>query len=226
MLRFTIHLYAVCLLLIVLSRTALGIAGFSSVASAGKPVPEEPGWPAGISEVINDECRTVGWNFWFSECPNDVNHYAFAAKDTDDLNRLIKKLAATKAKGMTVALSLGKEFPAGGFAFLKPGNNIPSVLALGNQVQLNEWYLRLEIIAPGVRAFGVHRYREPPTAMPPTLTIYVEHEAVDLEKLAIPADLRVIASISKEEREKRRQDAALKAIDKLIERRQRASELR
>lgn len=223
--RFTI-LPVICLFLMLLSRTALGAAGYSPVASAGKPVEEEPGWPAGIAEVINDPCRTVGWNFWFTECPNDVNHYAFAAKDTDDLNRLIKKLAATKAKGMTVALSLGKEFPAGGFAFLKPGNNIPAVLGLGNQARINEWYVRLEEVAPGVRAFGVGRYSEPPTAMPPTLTLYVEHEAVDLEKLAIPAAVRVVASVSKDEREKRAEDAALKGIDKLLKRRQRASELR
>jgi len=207
-------------------QSAFGIAGFSGVASEGQPVEEELGWPAKIVDLVNDAVRTVGWNFWFSECPNDVNHYAFAAKNTDDLNRLIKKLAATKAKGMTVQLSLGKEFPAGGFAFLKPGNGIPAVVAFGNQVTINQWYSHLEEIEPGVRKFGVHRYTEPPKAMPPMLTIYVEHAEVDLARLEIPAAVNVAASVSKAEREKRQDDEALKAIDRLLERRQRASELR
>ncbi len=212
--------------LLLAAHTALGIAGYSGVASEGKPVEEEPGWPAKVVDLVNDPARTVGWNFWFSECPNDVNHYAFAAKSTDDLNRLIKKLAATKAKGMAVQLSLGKEFPAGGFSFLKPGNNIPAVVGFGNQVKLNEWYSQLEQIEPGVRKWGVHTYTAPPSAMPPTLTIYVEHPAVDLARLEIPAAVNVAASVSKEEREKRQDDETLKAIDRLLERRQRAAELR
>jgi hypothetical protein len=220
----------VCLIavvvLTVVAQTALGIAGFDSVASEGQPVQEELGWPAKIVDLVNDPVRTVGWNFWFSECPNDVNHYALAAKNTDDFNRLIKKLADTKAKGMAVQLSLGKEFPAGGFAFLKPGNGIPAVVAFGNQVKINQWYSHLEQIEPGVRKWGVHRFTAPPKAMPPTLTIYVEHPAVDLARLEIPAAVSVAASVSKEEREKRQDDEALKAIDQLLERRQRATELR
>lgn len=207
-------------------RTTLGIAGYSSVASEGRAVEEELGWPAKIVDLVNDPARTVGWNFWFSECPNDVNHYAFAAKNTDDLNRLIEKLAATKDKGTAVTLALGKEFPAGGFSFLKPGNGIPAVLAFGNQVRLNEWYSHLKEVEPGVRQFGIHRYTEAPKAMPPSLTIYVEHPAVDLAKLEIPAELQVVANLSKEDREQRKNDEALKAIDRLLKRRQRAAELR
>lgn len=212
--------------ILLVARSAWGIAGYSQVASPGTAAEEELGWPAKIVDLLNDPARTVGWNFWFSECPNDVNHYAFAAKNTDDLNRLIKKLAATKAKGMSVTLALGKEFPAGGFSFLKPGNGIPAVLAFGNQTRLNQWYSHLDVVEPGVRQFGVHRYTEPPKAMPPTLTIYVEHPAVDLTKLAIPAEVNVVASLSKEDRETRKDDEAVKAIDRLLERRRRASELR
>jgi len=36
----------------------------------------------------------------------------------------------------------------------------------------------------------------------------------------------VVASVSKEDREKRKDDAALKAIDRLLDNRRRASELR
>lgn len=224
--RFKLHSVVFAASILLACRGALGIAGFDGVASEGQPVEEELGWPAKIVDLVNDPVRTVGWNFWFSECPNDVNHYAFAAKNTDDLNRLIKKLAATKAKGMAVQLSLGKEFPAGGFSFLKPGNGIPAVLGFGNQVRINQWYVHLDDVEPGVKKWGVHRYTAPPSAMPPTLTIYVEHPAVDLAKLKIPAEVNVVASVSKEEREKRKDDEPLRTIDQLLKRRQRAAELR
>jgi hypothetical protein len=206
--------------------TAWGIAGFSPVAQTGRSVTENNEWPARIIELINDPSRTVGWNFWFSECSNDANHYVFVAKSTDDLNRLLKKLAAVDAKGTTVMLSLGKEFPVGNFSFLKKGNDASAVLGFGNQTVINKWYAQLKDAEPGVKEFGVGRYTEPPKAMPPTLTIYVENPAVDLAKLTIPVGLPVSAAISKEDREKRKDDAAIKAIDRLLERRKAAAELR
>jgi hypothetical protein len=204
------------------------IAGFSAVASQDQKLEDNGHWPVKMVGVLNDPARTVGWNFWFSECPNDVNQYAFVAKSTDDLNRILKKLAAVDAKGMTVVLALGKEFPVGNFAFLKKGNNAAAVLAFGNQSRINQWYIHLKEPEgePGVKKFGVHRYTEPPKAMPPTLTIYVENPAVNVEKLSIPAELTVGASITKEERAARKDDAMLKAIDALLLRRQRAAELR
>src|SRR5712671_389518 len=93
---------------------AWAIAGFSPVAAQGQPLEDNGQWPAKMVDVLNDPVRAVGWNFWFSECPNDVNHYAFVAKSTDDLNRVLKKLAAVDAKG-TVVLALGKEYPVGNF---------------------------------------------------------------------------------------------------------------
>ena len=38
------------------------------------------------------------------------------------------------------------------------------------QPVLDRWYGHLREVEPGVRAFGVHRYRASPTAQPPTLT--------------------------------------------------------
>src|SRR5688572_6973613 len=169
---------------------AWAIAGYSADATEGKPVQENTHWPAKMIDVVNDLARTVGWNFWFSECPNDVNHYAFVAKSTDDLNRILKKLAAVDAKGMRVVLALGKEYPVGNFSFLKKGNNASAVLAFGNQAAINQWYVHLKEPEgePGVKRFGVSRYTEPPKAMSPILTIYVENPAVDIEKLVIPAE--------------------------------------
>ena len=221
----TISMLALAALLS-LGSTAWGIAGFSPVAEKGQPVQENNQWPAGLIAVINDPIRTVGWNFWFSELPNDVNNYVFVAKSTDDLNRLLMKLAAVDSKGTNVILSLGNEYPVGGFSFLKKGNDAAAVLAFGNQTTINQWYVHLKDAEPGVKKFGVHTYKAPPTAMPPTLTIYVENPAVDLAKLAIPAKIAVAAAVSKEEREKRKDDAAIKAIDKILEKRKAASELR
>ena len=179
-------------------------------------------------DVVNDPASSVGWNYWFSECSNDVSHYAFVAKSTEDINRVLKKLAAVEVKGTTVMLALGNEFPVGGFSFLRKGNNSAAVLAFGNQATINQWYVRLKEPdgEPGVKKFGVHRYTEPPKAMPPTLTIYVENPAVDLMKLMIPAGLTVSPAISKEDHEKRKDDAFIKAVDRLLETRSATAELK
>lgn len=157
-----------------------------------------------------------------------MHHYAFVAKSTDDLNRILKKLAAVDTKGTTVVLALGKEYPVGNFSFLKKGNSAAAVLAFGNQAIINQWYVHLTAPEgePGVKKFGVNRYTEPPKAMSPTLTIYVENPAVVVEKLVIPAEITVSVAITKEEREARKDEAPLKAIDALLLKRQRAAELR
>lgn len=224
-----------CLSFVLASAVLLGapsvvwaIAGFRAVATEGNRVEENLQWPGKMIDVVNDPARTVGWNFWFSECPNDVNHYAFVAKSTDDLNRVLKKLAAVDARGTTVIFTLGKEFPVGNFSFLKKGNSAAAVLAFGNQTTINQWYVHLREPdgEPGVKKFGVNRYTEPPKAMSPTLTIYALNPAVDIEKLVIPAAITVAATITKEEREARKAEAPLKAIDALLLKRQQAAELR
>jgi hypothetical protein len=218
----TAALAAACLATV--TSTAFARAGYRQVASPGQPVAPQPGWPEGAIELVNDEARTVGWNFFFSELPNGLDHYALAAKSTDDLNRLIEKLAAIKAKGASVQLAPGREYPTGGFSFLKLGNGIPAVLALGNQERLNQWYSRLEEIEPGVRKFGVHQYTEPPTALPPTLTIYVEHPVVDLSKLVIPEGITTRKVEPAPQQRTPESDAALKAIDDFLETRQAKSQ--
>jgi hypothetical protein len=225
--RFIFPLALAAAILTSAPAVAWAIAGFSPVAAQGQPLEDNGQWPAKMVDVLNDPARTVGWNFWFSECPNDVNNYAFVAKSTDDLNRILKKLAAVDGKGMTVVLALGKEFPVGNFAFLKKGNNAAAVLAFGNQATINQWYVHLKEPKgePGVKKFGVNRYTEPPKAMSPTLTIYVENPTVDIEKLSIPAALTVAAAITKEEREARKDAAILKAIDALLLKRQKSMEL-
>ena len=157
--RFILPLALAAAVLLSAPAVAWAIAGFSPVAAQGQPLEDNGQWPAKMVDVLNDPARTVGWNFWFSECPNDVNHYAFVAKSTDDLNRVLKKLAAVDAKGTTVVLALGKEYPVGNFSFLRKGNNAAAVLIFGNQTIINQWYVHLRDSEgePGVKKFGVHR---------------------------------------------------------------------
>jgi len=186
--------------LILLSALALtapragAISSTDQAASPGKPVRAEPGWPEGVLDLVNDPLRTDGWNPWFSEWPNDVNHYAFEVANTDEVNRLIEKLTAIKAKRLVVALNPTMEARGLGFTTVLPeGNGAGVVFSIGNQKRMDEWYQRLPEIEPGVRKFGVQRYGEVPVARSPTLTLYVGHEAVDLNKLKIPGSVEVIS---------------------------------
>ena len=75
---------------------SLAAGGTSVVATKGQAAYVSPTWPEGVGELVNHPLRTSGWNSWFTEWPNDVNQYAFEIKSTDDLNRLITRLAAIK----------------------------------------------------------------------------------------------------------------------------------
>ncbi len=67
-----------------------------------------------------------------------------------------------------------------------------------------------------MRKFGVHRFTKPPEAQPPTLTVYVESGAVDLKKLAVPANVQVTASYNDAHREKHKADPIIKSIDRFV----------
>lgn len=175
---------------------ACGMSGTSQVAWPGKPVAAVADWPAGVLELINDPLRTKGWNPWFSEWPNDVNHYAFMVTNSSDVNRLIRKLADIKAGKRVILLAPGKEPRSLGFTTVLPENNGMGVLfSIGSQQSIDGWFQRLPEIEPGVRKFGVHRFKAPPAATPPTLTLHVSHRAIDLKKLEIPSTIEVSAII-------------------------------
>jgi hypothetical protein len=67
------------------SKGALLLAASNTVAMSGtsqlvwrdKPVPAHYDRPEETLELANDSLRTEGRNPWFSECPSDVNFYAF-----------------------------------------------------------------------------------------------------------------------------------------------------
>jgi hypothetical protein len=180
---------ACCLAAICLTSSNLFAAGGTAViATKGRPVAVSDSWPEGIEKLVNDPARTTGWNSWFSEWPNDVKHYAFEFTMTDDLNRLIEKLAATKSKVCRIRLSHLKE-PAGlGWTtHLPEGNHIAAIFSIGDQVSIDKWYEHVR------KPFGQMEFTAAPIAVPPTLTIFVGNPAVKLEEIKIPKEIQVIS---------------------------------
>lgn len=189
-------------------------ASTDQVAWPGKAVEQREGWHAGALSVINDPTRTTGWNPWFSELPNDVNHYGFEPRTTGEVQRLIEKVAAIT--GAVVRLSPGHEAVWSGWGGKSQWSRKTAVVfSLGNQKVLDDWFQRLPH-TNGVRKFGVHQYAKVPSAMPPTLVIYVGHPAIDLDQLKLSEKVNVVAepmgktTSEAEERTSERIDAYLK----------------
>jgi hypothetical protein len=212
-----------CILLAVLAGCTyvFGMSSTSQVASEGQLVPEAVvenyGWPAGVLELVNDPLRSNGWNPWFSEWPSDVNHYEFKLGGHDDLEQVIKKLAAIRCDVVRIHLDPAEEPGALSFTTVLPkGNGVAAVFAIGSQKIIDQWYLRLPEAEPGVRTFGVHRYNECPKAHPPTLTLFLGNEAIDFAKLEIPAGVEISAAASRSSHKENNDDPMVKAIDKFI----------
>lgn len=166
----------------------LAAGGTSVIASKGQPAYVSEDWPEGVGEIVNDPARTFGWNSWFTEWPNDVNQYAFETATSDDLNRLIAKLAATKSELRQIRLCTLKEPNGLGWVSRVPeGNKIPVIFSVGNQAQIDRWYERVR------KPFGVIEFTAAPVAIPPTLTIFVQNERVKLDELKIPEGISVSA---------------------------------
>ena len=160
--------------------------GTSVVAIKGRATFVSPTWPEGVGELVNDPLRTSGWNSWFTEWPNDVNQYAFEIKSTDDLNRLITRLAAIKTDLRQIQLSHLKEPNGLGWVTRVPeGNGIPVIFSIGDQARIDEWYKHVR------KPFGVMEFTAAPVAVPPTLTIFVQNDSVKLKELKIPEGIDV-----------------------------------
>jgi hypothetical protein len=165
---------------------AVAAGGTRIVATKGQPALVSPNWPEGAGALVNDASRTSGWNSWFSEWPNDVNQYAFEIKSTDDLNRLIERLAAIKSDLRQIRLSHLKEPNGLGWVTRVPeGNGIPVIFSIGDQLQIDQWYKQVR------KPFGVMEFTAAPVAVPPTLTIFVQNESIELKDLNIPEGIDV-----------------------------------
>jgi hypothetical protein len=164
----------------------LAAGGTSIIADKGSPVDIPKSWPEGVGALVNDPTRTTGWNSWFTEWPNDVNHYAFEVQATDDINRLIKKLVAVQSEIRQVRLSHLEEPASLGWVTRAPrGNNIAVVFSIGDQLIIDEWYKHVR------QPFGQMKFTGAPVAVPPTLTIFVRNQAVNLDELKVPEGIEL-----------------------------------
>ncbi|TWT74502.1 hypothetical protein Pla123a_33250 [Posidoniimonas polymericola] len=167
---------------------AVAAGGTTIVATKGQPANVSPNWPEGAGELVNDASRTSGWNSWFSEWPNDVHQYAFEIKSTDDLNRLIERLAAIKSDLRQIRLSHLKEPNGLGLVTRVPeGNGIAVIFSIGDQARIDQWFKHVR------KPFGVMEFAATPEAVPPTLTIFIQNAVVDLNELKVPEGIDVLA---------------------------------
>ncbi len=172
--------------LLLVTDYAFAAGGTSIVATKGQPTSVSRNWPKGVGELVNDSSRTSGWNSWFSEWPNDVNQYAFEIESTEDLNRLITKLAAIKTDLRQIRLSHLREPNALGWVTRVPkGSGIPVIFSIGDQVRIDKWFKHVR------KPFGVMEFTATPEAVPPTLTIFVQNESVRLDELTVPNGIEV-----------------------------------
>lgn len=184
--RFVLTFVACFTVVLVHTNITLAAGGTRSIATAGREAYVAPDSAEGVADLVNDESRTSGWNSWFTEWPNDINHYAYEIKSTEDLNRLISKLAAIQTDLRQIRLSYRKEPSGLGFVTKLPeGNGIPVLFSLGHQSTIDQWFERTR------QPFGVLEFTGTPVAVPPTLTLFVQNEAIDLEKLKIPDDISI-----------------------------------
>jgi hypothetical protein len=161
-----------------------GSSGTDRIAEPGKRYEEQQAkwyeWPRGTLELINDEARRFGWHHWFSELPNDANWFDYEVKDTAEINRLLQRLAAIDSKRHVVILS-AEDPPT------REKVRVAAEFAIASQRRLDEWYDQL----PADKQFGASKIEKRPTAAPPELTIYVQHEAVDLDRLEVPKNVDI-----------------------------------
>jgi hypothetical protein len=151
------------------------------------PIPQElarvRGWPDGTLNLVNHPLRVEGWHSYFSELPNDVEQFAYRMENAADANQLIEVLGRIRSREVTLALTPLKEHA-------QEKRTFPAVFSLGSQPILDAWFKKL----PGGK-FGVHQYTEPPKAMPPTLLLCLGGGKIELERLQVPARVRVALSV-------------------------------
>lgn len=177
---------------------ASGASGTSQVASKGVPYfAKKLAWPEGTLALVNHPLRGNGWNDWFTQLPNDVCVFELKVRNEKDVQELIDLLAKVKGGARCVLLSPHGNHYVNSSApdpEAPRSSEIPTAatFSIGDQTILDKWYERLPKDETGARKFGAHRYEKPPTARPPTLTLYVGSPALeDLTKIRVPADVEL-----------------------------------
>jgi len=187
-------------LLLALPVIAWAIAGTDHVATPGQMIAleavENYEWPEGTLELVNDPLRGDGWHPWFSECPNDVLYFEMNVQRNEDVRHLIDRMRKVKSLRRQIVLHPGSQaepIPLTKRRLTDAG--IGAVFQIGSQARINQWYEHLAEVRPGVKGFGRLEYEKPPEARPPTLVLYVQHPAVNLDKLQVPPTIQVTCEI-------------------------------
>lgn len=185
----------VLLAVLSLAPRAEALAFFATVLEPGKgfdraEAKERYGWPKGAVEMFNDSSRHFVWQFYFSECPNDVVSAGYFLHSTAHANELIAKLSRIESERKVLVLTLDPLKPCP----VDKKTPCHATFNLGSPTLFGEWYNRLgikEVDGKKVRVWGVHTYEEKPLVSPPYLTIHVDGERVRVDKLKLPPRLLV-----------------------------------
>lgn len=170
-------------------------------------------WPDGVLELVNHPLRTDGWHPWFTEFPNDMDMYDIEIRFPRDVDHVVQKLAAIKADSLRLELRQTKAKRTTGVERTRPTG---AEFGIGNQAIVNHWFSKLPVDQSGARIFGVSRFTEPPTASPPTLTLYAGHAAVDLGKLIVPLNVDVVAVVGDANSADPEEAVTLRAIEQFV----------
>lgn len=206
-------------LLCILSSHARAMSVTIQIAYEGSPYGcEKDDLPEGTAALVNHRLRGIGWSSIWTGHANDLSQFQLKVRDAKELQDLVDLLARVKTTTRCIVLKPAEEpiVRTGRRPGLAKGNGTAVVFSIGCQRTIDTWYERLPEEEPGVRKFGVRRYREPPTAQPPTLTLYVANDAVDLTQIEVSPDVEVRASFDDAYREKRKEDSLIRDIDRFV----------
>src|SRR5687767_2304735 len=172
---------------IALAAATAAMPGTEQLVGEYDPIQERLGWPKGVFDLLQDPTRKVGWNFWFSGQPNDVEHYAFAVRTTQDVQRLIDAFAKIDDRRKRLAFHPGRgPRGLGDFRFNAKGREWGAVLSVSNRDAV------ARANAPDVQAGKPAVYMSSPTV----LDIHLGTADINLAELRIPKDLTLAVAES------------------------------
>jgi hypothetical protein len=217
-----LKLRVVCCLiaLVIAPPIAFGVLIMTKVASQGKPVTPVDTWPNGVEDLVNDEVRIDGWNDWFSGSLCSVSRYAFDVHHREDVDRLIRKLAAIEAEEVQLSLipedgtrrTLSSDEDAGS------AEKVGVVFTDVKLVRVDRGAKPSWGVKPGVRSLDISGDEKKPRLHSLTLILYLGHKAVDLESLKIPSNIHICTATGEAYRAKHKD--AFEKIDAFIEQHQ------
>lgn len=179
----TVVRLAVGLLALVGARPAAGMSDEQDLGGpATQAVAKERGWPAGLLPLMNDPRRVRWYHIWHPYAPSDVQRFAYKVREMDDVNALVRLLAAA-GPGCRPVVEISAR--AGALGLDERPTGAPVELWVGSQPAIDRWFHGLD--ATQRQWFHVRR----PPAVSPTLVICAGHPSIDLEKLVVPPSLTV-----------------------------------